>query len=66
MKTIPPDVVQNLVEILQYVASAIIGWVAKWLQNKKKIDDLKKESLLNNAKINHLEQKNKQKKQNAN
>ena len=60
MKTIPPDVVQNLVEILQYVASAIIGWVAKWLQNKKKIDDLKKESLLNNAKINHLEQKNKQ------
>ena len=60
MKTIPPDVVQNLVEILQYVGSAIIGWVAKWLQNKKKIDDLKKESLLNNAKINHLEQKNKQ------
>lgn len=39
MKVIPPEVIENVVEILYYVASAAIGWIAKWLTGKKNKKD---------------------------
>jgi len=43
MKTqLPPDVAQNIIEILYYAAAALVGWVAKWLQSRKSNSNLKK------------------------
>jgi len=32
---LPPDVVGNIIEVLGYLASVALGWVAKWLQGRK-------------------------------
>jgi len=35
MKPIPPEIVNNLIEIVTYLAAAAVGWIAKLLQGKK-------------------------------
>jgi len=36
MKMIPPEIIDNLVEIVTYLAAAAVGWIAKLLQGKNK------------------------------
>lgn len=36
MKTIPPEIINNVVEILSYCAAALVGWIAKILTGKPK------------------------------
>jgi len=36
MKLLPPEIVQNVVEIITYLAAAAVGWIAKLLQGKNK------------------------------
>lgn len=35
MKVLPPEIVDNLIEIVTYLAAAAVGWIAKLLQGKK-------------------------------
>lgn len=36
---VPPEIVHNVVEIITYLAAALVGWVAKLLTSKKKQDE---------------------------
>jgi len=36
MKTIPPEILNNVIEIITYLAAAAVGWIAKLLQGKNK------------------------------
>lgn len=40
MKQVPPEIIDTII----YVLSAAVGWLAKWLQSKKKIDQVKDEN----------------------
>lgn len=36
MKVIPPEIVDSIMTILSYAATAIVGWIARKLTNKDK------------------------------
>jgi len=34
-KPLPPDVVQNIIDIAYYFLAAAVGWLGKWLSGRK-------------------------------
>lgn len=53
MKQLPPEIIQPVLEILSYCGTVLLGWLAKWLQSRKKEERMKNQ-------VNTLMQSNNQ------